>query len=107
MPDEINFTAARLAWDILQSLCLLGLFIWTVIDRRRAANSTGISQMVRDMHRLERRVQKLEDALANLPTHHDLNTIKVEMARLTTQIKGLDHKLEVIHQYILNREGRP
>ena len=56
---------------------------------------------------MDRRVQKLEDSLGRLPTHEEITAIKVQMASLTTQIQGMDHKLETIHQFLLsNREGR-
>ncbi|WP_299734023.1 DUF2730 family protein [uncultured Endozoicomonas sp.] len=111
MPDEIvNYSALRLAWDIAQSVAVLGLFIWTVIDRKRQKNTDGIDEVKKEQQEIDRRVQKLEDNLEHLPTHHDLNAIKVQMASLTTQIQGMDHKLETIHQFLLSnnrhREGR-
>ena len=107
MPDELNYSALRLLWDVIQSGGLLALFIWTAIDRKRQSNSEGIEQLKDEQQAIDRRVQKLEDNLQQLPTHHDLNAIKIQMASLTTQIQGMDHKLETIHQFLLShREGR-
>ncbi len=47
-------------------------------------------------------MQKLENTLERLPTHDEITAIKVQMASLTTQIRGMDHKLETIHQFLLN-----
>lgn len=108
MPDElVNYSALRLVWDIGQSAAVLALFIWTVIDRKRQSNTEGIDQLKEDQQKIDRRVQKLEDNFANMPTHHDLTAMKVSMASLTTQIQGMDNKLETIHQFLLsNREAR-
>ena len=40
-PDELNYSALRLLWDIAQSAAVLALFIWTVIDRKRQSNTEG------------------------------------------------------------------
>lgn len=111
MPDDINYSALRLAWDIAQSAGVLALFIWTAIDRKRQKNTDGIDEVKEEQQKIDRRVQKLEDALDRLPTHDEITAIKVQMASLTTQIQGMDHKLETIHQFLLstnnrNREGR-
>ena len=106
-PDELNYSALRLLWDIAQSAAVLALFIWTVIDRKRQSNTEGINQLMDEHQTMDRRVQKLEDSLGRLPTHEEITAIKVQMASLTTQIQGMDHKLETIHQFLLsNREGR-
>lgn len=107
MPDELNYSALRLLWDIAQSAGVLSLFIWTVIDRKRQSNTEGIDQLKVDHQSMDRRVQKLEDGLDRMPTHDEITAIKVQMASLTTQIQGMDHKLETIHQFLLShREGR-
>lgn len=55
-----------------------------------------------DLKEMDRRVQRLEDKLEHLPTHTDLTAVKVQVAGLTQQIKGMDNKLELIHQFLLN-----
>ncbi len=102
MPDKIDFNALRFIWDVIQSGALLSLFIWTVIDRKRQSNTEGIDLLKKNQQTMDRRVQKLENTLERLPTHDEITAIKVQMASLTTQIRGMDHKLETIHQFLLN-----
>ena len=102
MPDKIDYNALRFIWDVIQSGALLSLFIWTVIDRKRQSNTEGIDLLKKNQQTMDRRVQKLENTLERLPTHDEITAIKVQMASLTTQIRGMDHKLETIHQFLLN-----
>ena len=106
MPDDLNYSAMRFYWDVLQSLLLAALFVWTLIDKKRQQNSQGISDLEKRMTDINRRVQKLEDTQALLPTHQDLTKIQVQVAGLTKQIEGVDTKLETIHQFLLNNSNQ-
>lgn len=102
LEQAINYTALRLLWDVLQSAALVGLFVWTVIDRKRQLNSDGIAALKYDQQKITQRVQRLEDAVVNLPSAKEMTALKVQMASLTTQVTGMDRKLDTIHHFLLN-----
>ncbi|OED43600.1 hypothetical protein ACH42_09825 [Endozoicomonas sp. (ex Bugula neritina AB1)] len=101
---ELDYGAARFWWDVIQTLAVFALFVWTLIDRKRQHNSEGIDELKASQKKLDRRVQRLEDTQAQLPTHHDLTAIKVQVVSLATKIEGMDNKLETIHQFLLNHK---
>ena len=106
MPDELNYSALRLLWDILQSIGVLVVIVWNIIDRRRRQNSEGIDQVKEDFKGLNSRVQKLETNQKQLPNHKDLSEVKTEMAGLKEKIDAQNNLLQTIHQFLLtNKKG--
>lgn len=102
---EVDYTAARFWWDVAQSLAVVGLFIWTLLDRKRQRNSEDIQALGSRAEQLDRRVQRLEDTQAMLPTHHDLTAVRNQVAGLHEKIEAQSHLLQTIHQFLLTERG--
>lgn len=100
--SSLDWSAMRFGLDLLSTAAVFLLFIWTWIQRRQKDNSDDIKRLNDFCKKLDRRVQRLEDGHKHLPTYDDLTVIKVEVAGLTKQIEGMDNKLELIHQFLLN-----
>ena len=104
MPEDMNYPALRFYWDILQSLALVVLFVWTAIDKKRQSNSAGIKDLKEEQNDLGQRVQRLEDHQSKMPTHKDMAQVKEQVARLSADIKAQNNLLQTIHRYLLDKK---
>ncbi|MCW7552575.1 DUF2730 domain-containing protein [Endozoicomonas gorgoniicola] len=106
MPVEMDYGAARFWWDVVQSLALLALFIWTALDKRRQKNTQGIDAVRESQKKQDRRIQRLEDNQERLATHEDLSDIKSDLSGLQEKITAQNNLLQTIHQFLLtNKKG--
>ena len=109
MLAEVDYSAARFWWDVMQTVGMMALFVWTVLENKRKRNTAGLGELQNDMSELDRRMQRLEDTQAQLPTHHDLTDVKNQMSGLKEKIEAQNGLLQTIHQFLLNdtRNSRP
>ena len=127
MVSDLDYSAGRFWLAVLGTLLIpAAVLLWRWLDSRwnnagqvktLAGERTDLDDRLRvleardaqlleksDLKEMDRRVQRLEDRLEHLPTHTDLTAVKVQVAGLTQQIKGMDNKLELIHQFLLNNK---
>ena len=106
MPVEMDYGAARFWWDVIQSLALLALFIWTAVDKRRQKNTEGIDGVKEAQKKHDRRIQKLENSQNLLATHDDLSDLKSDLSGLKEKITAQNNLLQTIHRFLLtNKKG--
>ncbi|WP_330925261.1 DUF2730 family protein [Candidatus Sororendozoicomonas aggregata] len=102
MPNEMDYSAARFWWDVLQTVAMIVLFAWTWLENKRKSNTEGLNQLNGSMTTLASRVQRLEDTQALLPTHDEMTAVKNQVAALNEKIEAQNSLLNTIHQFLLN-----
>ncbi|KEQ19182.1 DUF2730 family protein [Endozoicomonas numazuensis] len=114
MLDGIDWSAMKFGLDLISTLGVFLLFIWALIKRKQKDNSDDIKALKEQNKKMDRRVQRLEDAQANLDSnqkkleamqsqlHKDLVAIKVDVGGLTKQVGGVERKVDLIHEFLLN-----
>lgn len=96
--EGINWSAMKFGLDLVSTVAVFLLFIWTMIKRRQDGNSVDIKE-------LDKRVQKLENSQALLATHEDVSRIKSEISRLREKTESMNHILSLLHDHLLNKKG--
>lgn len=100
--EAIDYSAAKFYLQLLQLAGLVALGIYTHLTQRGKANTDSITL-------LERRVDVLENQLAQAPTHRDLAILHKRvtnaaetMERLAGEFQAANRQLGLIHEHLLN-----
>ena len=104
--QEISYEAMRFYWDVLQSLALFLLFVWTAMDKRRQQNSSQIDEVMDVQQDLDSRVQRIETEQKAMPTRDEVAQMKAQIARIGTDMKAQNNLLQTIHHYLLNQKEK-
>ncbi len=110
---ELDYTAWRFWWDIIQTLILAAIGVYTWISNRTRVNSSRIQSLEHDIDsRLDSqgdRITRMEEALRHAPSHEDLKRIHRRMDEtaaalnaLAGEFKAVQHTLHLIHEHLLN-----
>lgn len=121
--DGIDYDAAKLGWEIFQSLILLVFFIHTALSNRHKNNKQAIDDMAakvatiesdldqvnaaqirREIDEIENRVIAMDERLKSLPTAEDIRSLERQVAGLNESQKRTAHLLDTIHQHLLNKD---
>ncbi|OED44054.1 hypothetical protein ACH42_08415 [Endozoicomonas sp. (ex Bugula neritina AB1)] len=97
MFGNIDWTALKFLLDLLSTLAVFLLFIWTMIKRKQKDNSD-------DIKNLDLRVRELENNQALMATHEDIGTIRSEITGLSEKLDAANHLLHVLHEHTLNKK---
>lgn len=104
MLDGINWSAMKFWLDLLSTLALFILFIWTLIKQKQKDNSDDIKTLSDQHLKLDQRVQKLENTQDLQATHKDVTEIRVDVSGLSEKVDGMDRKLDLIQEVLLKKD---
>jgi hypothetical protein len=95
MLGDVDWSAMKFGLDLISTLAVFLLFVWTVLKRKQKDNSDDIKE-------LDLRVQKLETNQALLATHEDVTKIKSQLAALDQKLVAVDNLLQILHRHLLS-----
>lgn len=121
--DGIDYDAAKLGWEIFQSLILLVFFIHTALSNRHKNNKQAIDDMAakvatiesdldqvnaaqirREIDEIENRVIAMDERLKSLPTVEDIRSLERQLSALDQSHRASANLLATIHEYLLNKD---
>lgn len=107
---DVDYTALRFWIDVLYlgGVIAVGIYAWVV--NRSKANRSAIDELDGRTQSVERRQDKLEERVANVPTHHDLarvydrlNGVSEQVKEMNGNLTGISRQIGMISEYLLNR----
>lgn len=119
--DDINYTAARFIFDVIQTLFLIGVAIYTWIVNRSKANRAAIdkvsqasSDATKDMKdkidELSKKIELQEKEISHLPDHSDMarihekvNKTNIAVNELKGELAGINRQMTIISDHLLNK----
>jgi len=123
MIDGIDYAVWRFWFDVLQTIALTVLAVYTWLVNRTKANRTAIGQVDQRLtqelggihHRLgqvsdrvttvERDIRHLPDQQAIGSLHEKVNAIASSVGHMEGELSGLQNSVTLIHEHLL-RGGR-
>lgn len=111
--EELDYTAWRFWWDVVQTLILAAIGVYTWLSNRTRVNASRIQSLEHDIdQRLDTqgdRLTRVEEAIRHGPSHEDLKRIHQRMdetnnavGELVGELKAIRPTLQLIHEYLLN-----
>ncbi|WP_191905940.1 DUF2730 family protein [Nitrincola iocasae] len=101
---EIDYSAWRFWFSVLQWIITLGVALYVAVDRVRNDHRTVISETKKDIDGISKRVTRVEEALAHMPTHEDVSQLRSEMSAVKAQMETATMTLRRIEDYLLNKK---
>lgn len=110
---NIDWSAARLLWDIAQALALAALSVYAWWGRRNRASESTIRDINRRLDGVDTKIAQVEQTINSRPDHGDLERLRQEMSqtnRLLAEIsasqKATTSLVNRLHDYLLNERGK-
>lgn len=109
-PTPIDTKFWSFVWDIITTIVVVVLAIYTWIVNRSKANRAAIDVVDEKVQKVEGRVDIIENDLSHLPTHEDLgkvheklNDTNKTLQELKGEWKTANKTLELINRYMIEK----
>ena len=108
--EFLDYRELSFWWDLIQTAILAFVAIYTYLVNRTKANSSAIKNINKDMSSMNTRVSVLEtkhqhavtdDDIAKI--HERINQMSTAIAKISGEFKQANRRLEMIHQYLLEK----
>ncbi|WP_320837396.1 DUF2730 family protein [Zhongshania sp.] len=121
---DVNWDAARFAFDLTQTLFMVGVAIYVWWTNRSRATKKSIEEVDEHIEKvatafnaranaLERRVDGVEKDLSHLPSHDELgalhekvNGVANTMNQVQGELRGINTTLNLINEFLINKRER-
>jgi ABC-type transporter Mla subunit MlaD len=121
---DVNWDAARFAFDLAQTLFMAGVAIYVWWTNRSRATKKSIEEVDQHIEKvatafttranaLERRVDGVEKDLSHLPSHDELgalhekvNGVANTMNQVQGELRGINTTLNLINEFLINKRER-
>lgn len=111
--EGINWSAAKVLFDIAQALFMAGVAIYVWWSNKHRATGTAITETNGRLDELERHVTRIEQTLDNRPGYSEIEQLRTEMAtmnrgvaELAAQMQSSNSLLNRLHEYLLTERGK-
>lgn len=122
MPD-FDYTALRFWFGVLQFLgtVAVGVYAWWVtraknttkaIEQVRVDNQAEINKLAGAVTSNERRIDRLENNVDNMPDHADMDGVKSELSGLRSDVskmlgtmQGLNRAVDLMTEHLINKRA--
>lgn len=101
---DIDYSAWRFWFSVLQWILTIGVALFVAADRMRNDHRTAITKTKDDIEVISRRVTRVEEVLAHMPTHDDVSNLRSEMSGVNAKLETATITLRRIEDYLLNQK---
>lgn len=98
----LDYSSAQFWFDVLQTLVMVFVAIYTYMANRSKVNKKAIEQM-------GERVNKVEIQIKHLPDHDDIgalhdkiNGVNSTVSTISGQLNAVHHTLSLINEHLIN-----
>lgn len=110
--EAINWAAAKVLFDVIQALVMVGVAIYVWWTNKHRATSTALRKVNERIDRVDQHVGRLEHTLENRPGYSEIDQLRAEMAtmnrgvaELAAQMQASNSLLNRLHEYLLTEKG--
>ncbi|MGR6871224.1 hypothetical protein ACU6U9_02700 [Pseudomonas sp. HK3] len=102
MANELDYSAMRFWWDIIQSVSVIGIAIYVWLKSRSQVNTNRIEEIEKEMVQLDKRLEKAVGHKDLEGIHIRLGGISRDLSKLEGEFKSNSELLSRIDNYIRN-----
>lgn len=93
-----DYQKYRVVMDILQLLMLASVTVYTWIVNRTKANTAAIDEVKTEQRRVANKVDLLENDIAHLPNHGDLEKLHEKVNSVANTLKTVEGELAGVNR---------
>tara|TARA_B100000700_G_scaffold243998_1_gene272049 strand:- start:2439 stop:2789 length:351 start_codon:yes stop_codon:yes gene_type:complete len=110
--ESINWAAAKVLFDVVQALFIVGVAVYTWWANKHRATSTALSDVHERLDEVDRHVARIDQTLDSRPGYSEIDTLRSElaemnrgMAQISAQMQSTTALLNRLHEYLLTEKG--
>ncbi|GEK71582.1 MULTISPECIES: DUF2730 family protein [Halomonas] len=111
--EGINWTAAKVLFDVAQALFMAGVAFYVWWTNKHRATGKAIAEVNGRIDDLDKHVSRIEQTLDNRPGYSEIEQLRTEMAtmnrgvaELAAQMQSSNSLLNRLHEYLLTERGK-
>lgn len=112
MFDSVNWSAARVVWELVSALTVIVFTVALWWIRRWSASSAAIRDVNTRIDSVERHIERVEQTVESMPGHSDIERLRVEQAKTNEMLARIEATQRAqneltgrIHTYLFNERG--